>query len=333
MRSHFFSTLRVLLGFVAATAFIAACGAASEAPPNVKTGGGEPDASGPPGDDAGADGPDNVTATAPSLVLVNGLIGGGKYGYDDIRVCLDGADYPLPDALPMPMTSYPGVARGTGVDLGASNTMTLRVFRAFDLEGDSASLGSRIPCASWVAKTSISKTSIPVVLSGPTLVVLVDDPTGPDGIQARTGALPAAYKGTKDSLQLVTAEFSTFARKGGSLRVTVDDRPAGAGLTGVLSSDAYAFTTAPGFVDGAKLRFVRTDLSNVDTASFTQTLGSVQFLSDPTTTPAPFFARRANFALVLLGDENLPVALDGRDLHFDGRGLHAVAVPYAAVAQ
>ena len=295
-------------------------------------GGGGDGSSSTPRTDAGVDGTGDLTAQA-SLVLVNGLVGGGQKAYDDVRVCIDGVANPLPDAVPMPMSNYPGVARGTGVDLGkAPMMMTLRVFHARNLSKDAAWAQDRISCDSWAA--SYPPTLIPVTLSmGPTLAVLVDDPTGPDGIQVRTGALPGEYKGSVGAIQLVAAEFSTFARTGESLRVTVSSGLAGSGTTGVLANAPYALATSGGPIDGDVVRFERLDSKNAVTASFDQTLGSVQFLSDPTTTPSTYFDRRTNFALVLLGDATSPVSQDEKDLHFDGKGLHAVAVPYAAVPQ
>lgn len=321
MRSHFVSFLIVLMSFP----MIAGFGACGGAEASLSAG------------DGGADGifpPSNRDAelgdASSTLVLVNGLIGGGSQGYDDVRVCIDGVANPLPDAVPMPMTNYPGVGRGTGIDLGpAQLSLTLHVFRASTLQQDAAWASDRVSCSSWLAK--VAYTSIPVkLLGGPTLVVLVDDPLGPDGIQARVGALPASYAGTRDSLQLVTAEFSTFAKEGESFRVTLDQGAVGSGETGVLSAKPFAFSTTGGVQD-ALLRFERVDATEAVTASFEQTLGSVQFLSDPTT--ATYFDRRTNFAIVLLGDATKPVAQDERDLKFDGKGLHAVAVPYAAAPQ
>ena len=336
MRSHVVSAWRFVL-FVASASVslagaLAACGADGTSS-SVGPGGGEA------GVDAGTFSADAATERlipadqTPSLVLVNGMIGGGKLAYDDVRVCLDAAPYPLPDAVPMPMSNYPGVGRGTGADLGAvSASVTLRVFRARDLRTDARWVANRVSCDSWAVTYPFTTLSV-TPLGGPTLVVLVDDPTGPDGIRARTGALPANYRGVKDSLELVPAEFSTFAKAGQTLHVTVAGGAAGSGATGVLAASTFAFATAGGDVDAVKLRFERKDAQKIVTGSFEQTLGSVQFLSDPTTTPSAYFDRRTNFVLVLLGDETSPVPLDDKDLHFDGKGLHVVAIPYAAGGQ
>lgn len=321
MRSHLVPFFIVLMSFPMIAGF-GACG--GEASLSATEDGGADVGNTPPiNRDA------NVGDATSTLVLVNGLIGGGSKGYDDVRVCIDGVANPLPDAVPMPMTNYPGVGRGTGIDLGmAPPSLTVHVFRATTLQADAAWADNRVACISWLAKNT--HTSIPVtLLGGPTLVVLVDDPLGPDGIQARTGALPASYEGTRDSLQLVTAEFSTLAKKGESFRATLDQRSAGSGETGVLSAAPLAFSSTGGVQD-ALLRFERVDATNAVTASFAQTLGSVQFLSDPTTTTSTYFDRRTNFALVLLGDATKPVAQDEKNLQFDGKGLHAVAVPYVA---
>ena len=335
MRSHFVSSAcTFFFGVAASSALVVgiACNAASmgaQGPDFVST-----DADADVANEDGDAGKGSPALAAPSMVLVNGLIGGGKLPYDDVRVCFDGTPHPLPDAVAMPLSNYPGVARGTGVDLGTLpvSSGTLRVFRARDLRTDAAWVQGRMSCDSW--QGSFTPTSIPLtLLMGPTLVVLVDDPNGPDGIQVRVGALPAHYDGTKGSLQLVPAEFSTFAKPGESLRVTLDANPVGSGPTGVLAQAPYAFATSGGPLDAVKVRFERSNGSQVVTSSFDQTLGSVQFLSDPTTTPSPFFDRRTNFALVLLGDEANAVTVDEKDLHFDGKGLHVVAIPYAAVAQ
>ncbi|HEX7602119.1 MAG TPA: hypothetical protein VF316_10955, partial [Polyangiaceae bacterium] len=172
MRSHFVSGLRAFFVIVplsvSVTAALAACGAAS-AEPTDGGGSGSVDASPPPVADAGADGKGDLSFI-PTLVLVNGLVGGGKLAYGDVRVCVDGVSNPIPDAVAMPMSSYPGVARGTGVDLGRTPALvTLRVFHASDLQMDAAWAKVRVSCDSFAA--SYPPTSIKVTLGGPTLAV------------------------------------------------------------------------------------------------------------------------------------------------------------------
>jgi hypothetical protein len=98
----------------------------------------------------------------------------------------------------------------------------------------------------------------------------------------------------------------------------------------MLSSSPYGFSTLGVTLDGAKIRFDRGPTDGAP-AFFEQTLGSVQFLADPTTTTASYFDQRKNYAFVLLGDASKPVTTDAKDLQFDGKGLHVVAIPYAAV--
>jgi hypothetical protein len=315
---------------------LAACSASSSSLGPVDQG--QPEAGVVKAEDAGdaGDGAETSDASAtpkipaePSLVLVNGLIDAGQTGLDDIRVCIDSRQYALPDAVPMPMSNYPGIGRGTGVDLGAAAySVTLRVFRAVDLRTDAA-WSTRTTCTSWESMATFTTLTLNLG-GGPNLVVLVDDPNGTGGIGARIGSLPQDYAGGKDSLQMVPAEFSTFAKSGSTLHVLVNGIELGSGASGVLAPIPYALSTLGPSFDATKVRFERRG-ADAATVFFEQTLGSAQFLADPTTTTASYFDRRSNYAFVLLGDATNPVAADAKDLQFNGKGLHVVAVPYVAV--
>ena len=280
--------------------------------------------------DASTDVQNTATPSRVSLVLVNGLVDAGKPALDAVRVCIAGKPHPLPDAVPMPMTNFPGIPRGTGVDLGAADTtVTLRVFRAIDLRTDAA-WSARTSCDSWAGLADNTMLTLTNLLPGPNLAVLVDDPKGTNGIGAKTAALPAQYSGQKDTLQMVAADYSTFATGGEVVHVSVQGAAVGFGTAGMLSSAPYGFSTLGVTLDGAKIRFDR-GATDGAAAFFEQTLGSVQFLADPTTTTATYFDQRTNYAFVLLGDASKPVTTDAKDLQFDGKGLHVVAIPYAAV--
>ena len=126
---------------------------------------------------------------------------------------------------------------------------------------------------------------------------------------------------------MVAADFSTFAKAGDTVHVSVDGAALGSGAPGVISSAPFGLPTSGSPLDSIKIRFERTG-PDAATGLFEQTLGSVQFLADPTTTPAVYFDKRLNYAFVLLGDATKPVATDARDPQFNGKGLHVVAIPY-----
>lgn len=308
---------------------------------------GEPDPASVADGEAGAppNGPDaasggerdaNLTpkAAAPSLVLVNGLVTGGKKGFKDVRVCLDSSGFALPDDRPMPLSNVPGVARGTGMDLGKANVGMVHVFQAADVD-DAAWHQSRGPdCGKLLGSGAAGRShvSLPITILGTTLAVLVDDPTDlANGIGLRTAVLPSVYDGTPDRLEAVIADFSTLR---GTRSVTArlgthDVGPLGA--SAALPVTPYAWPVAGEYETQTVAVDVMESSSSVET--YAQTLGSVQYASDPTQAPGPFFDRRTTFLFVLVGAPDDRHVINGiRDPKFDGAGLHFAAVPYTAVA-
>jgi hypothetical protein len=234
----------------------------------------------------------------------------------------------------MPLSNMPGVARGTGTDLGKTNVSMVHVFQAADVDDAAWYQDRTADCGKLLGSGAGAKphVSLPITILGTTLAVLVDDSNDlTSGIALRTAVLPSVYDGTPDRLQAVVADFSTLrgtrpvtARLG-----TYDVGPLGAGAA--LPGTPYAWSVAGEYENQIVAVDVRESSTSVET--YAQTLGSIQYASDPTQAPGPFFDRRTTFLFVLVGAPADRHVINGiRDPKFDGTGLHFAAVPYSAVA-
>ena len=296
---------------------------------------GPPDTNGP---DAASGGETDARLTpkfaAPSLVLVNGLVTGGTKAFKDVRVCLDSSGFALPDDRAMPLSNMPGVARGTGTDLGKTHASMVHVFQAADVDDAAWYQDRTADCGKLLGAGAGAKPhlSLPITIGGTTLAVLVDDPTDlVNGIALRTAILPSDYDGTPDRLQAVVADFSTLR---GTRPVTARLGTYEVGPLGEAAAipvTPYAWSVAGAYETQTVAVDVMESTTSVET--YAQTLGSIQYASDPTQAPGPFFDRRTTFLFVLIGapaDRHVINAI--RDPKFDGTGLHFAAVPYSAVA-
>jgi len=304
---------------------------------------GSPDAGGV---DAGAT-PGTNGPFKPAVVFVNGLVNGAaaaNFTLGDVRICVEGVtQYALPDDQPMPLANYPGVGVGQGIDLGVlpnlPATATIDVFNASDLASDAAWTSQRldcsvITCSQDAGPTCKNHVTLQVALAQAVNLVVLRDAA--QGVELRTTPLDASYTGTPGTIQAQIASFAGWH--------VADDVVADFGevqqktpsitLTPFLGSDV-ASSTSTLVVPGQSYEDYGVWLTQlVDGApgdTFAQSLGSIQWVSDPTTAPSTFYDVRENYALVLVGDpSNLLLATNGRDPSFDGRALHVVAVPFAA---
>lgn len=287
----------------------------------------------------------------PKVVLVNGTVNGAPaLGDPALRVCIPGYPYPLPDEAPMPESSYAGVARGRGADLGTIQQLngltTISVFSARDTKTDGAFTGQpRVPCTDLDCDSGadcLKHVDLTVNFAGgPNLVVIRDDAQAPGGLGATTGVLSPTYEGQENQLSIQVGDYSGWVGLQGTNHVQVLLGLPDAGAVVTPSLDAGVVSPAPparmalpdaqGYVDQS-LSFEALDSSNRVMGSFSQPLASVAFLSDPGTAPSVLFGHRSNYVLVLVGDPQDTTsaqASGGYDPLFDGAGLHAVAVPYS----
>ncbi len=282
----------------------------------------------------------------PDVVLVNGLLSGvasSSLTLTDVRVCLPGAQYPLPDDKTMPLANYPGVGLGDGADLGgvsATGNVTIDVFNASDLQYDTPWQPStnRLTCAQITCSTGaacrkhveLQATLEPAI----NLLVLSDDVPG-QSVKITTATLDPSYSGTPGIVRAQVANFSGW-QKGQNVEATfgTDRTNVIATLAAPLGDGTVSATATldpSGDYEGHGVWVNQVTDAGQTNATFGQSLGSIQWVSDPTTAPQSFYDVRENFALVLIGDpQNLMLSSDGRDPAYDGRALHFVAVPFAA---
>ncbi len=318
------------------------------------------DGSGPttntPSEDAGA--PDAPIGSFngnesywPKVVLVNAMVNGSSLlGDPAIRVCIPGYNHALPDDAPMPESSYAGVERGRGADLGTITGLhgdtIIDIFSAKDLKTDGAFTTSRLSCDAIACAPSSGGECLKHVelhvdfAGGPNLVVVRDDPNTPGDITASVAPLAAAYEGQENELTVQVADFSGWAASRGAARVRVRmGTSADDGLvTDTLNPDTVTPDTPvkmplPATADFSteSLVFEAMDANDRVADAFSQPLASVAYLSDPGSAPSVLFGHRSNCALILVGDPTNAGAVtkDPYDPLFDGAPLHAIAVPYS----
>ena len=317
---------------------VQACGSAA---PN---GGTPPDGSFGQDRDADPDAKQVATPSQPSAVLVNGLVKGvaaADLTLTDVRICLPGANYPLPDDRAMPLANYPGVGVGQGIDLGpvspTNGMLTVDVFNASDLQYDATwqqqrQTCSQITCSTGAACKKHVELQVPVDGQAVNLLVLVD---AAQGVEVRQATLDGKYSGTPGAVSVQVANFSgwhdgqevnaNFGQTNHSGNVTPIANP-------LAPSQASTPTTTVPVPDldyeGYGVWFTQT--TGGQTAdTFGQSLGSIQWASNPTTAPTSFYDVRKNFALVLVGNPSDTLLMtNNRAPTFDGRALHIVAVPF-----
>lgn len=280
------------------------------------------------------------------VVVVNALthtvaVGDAGKTVRDVRLCFSGVPLALPSTGTMPLTNYPGIARGRGLDLGAipgSGLIEIDVLDALDVQGstaDGACARLTDPQESTAARVASVKVSV-ALMPGANLLVLRDGPSG--GITIERASLIGAVQGSElDAgpwpIQGQYGVFSSWLAADASANVeAVDD----AGVhtlapslgPGALGPPTNITVASPDGYEVSSLRFASAgDGGPTDVA---QTLGSIQYVSDPTTSPAAFFERRASFVFVLVGDpaDRTALADGGRKAGLDGAELHVLAVPY-----
>lgn len=322
-----------------------ACSTPSSGPPNDggrTNDGGVADGTPPPGDGFPLD-------VATSVVFVDGVVNGFATGVDgqafnltDARVCvLDLAQskflsqHAQPYDTPMPLANYPGIRQGSGLDLGSAPTnLQLDVYTTKGLESDAAWSPTKNTCDTINCKSGpacIPHVSFTVALDvGVNVLTLVDDPDPDSGFGvklSRASFIDKDFGGGPNSLWGAVVRVADW--NNGTTITTVYGDPAGDGGVAIppLAPGAIA-SDISGQFETSGLRFDSTTPDH-----FGQTLDSIAYVANPAVTPPIFFDVRQNFVFALVGDPNDPTGvnnLGGRDPHFDRRGLHIAAVPYAA---
>ena len=311
----------------------------------------------PSGPDAGGDEGSLGDGAAPNqgvrLVVVNGLtraaaVSDAGKPVRDARLCLQKQGLALPSEGTMPLASYPGVARGRGVDLGQvlsaplAGKVRIDVFDADAVRLSTSSSSSDCtkltdPQAgfAYVPSATLSVT----LVSGVNLLVLRDDPAGGVAIEQAVLAGTSAASVPDAGPSPIRGQFGVFTSwlaADASVTVALERDGGGATLVSAVGVGKVG-PTAPATislasVDGyetASLRFTPSAVAKPGDVA--QTLGSIQYVSDPTTSPAAFFDRRQSVVFVLVGDPADTTALTvdgGRKAVFDGAELHILAVPY-----
>ncbi len=287
-----------------------------------------------------------VNQGAPRFVVVNGLVDGGAKALNDVRLCFSDRpdDYPVPDdpAQPMPLSSYPGIARGRGLDLGPISTTatSVQVFDAKSIKADvkGGDAQFRQTCGQLAGDPSSYVELTQPEAPGPhNLLVLQDDAGQSSGVSLRLGQLTTQAVAPADDAGATGALYGTFSvyaawGEGGTFDVSMIPGDAGTvSLSSALGSAAPS-TVAPIPItspyDQTSLRFESSEPA-VTPRTLEQTLAETQILSDPTTAPSELYGRRADFAFVVVGDPASSAIGDaGADPSFDGKAMHILVVPF-----
>ncbi len=312
--------------------------------------------------DGAADG-FGLGATEPAIVFVDQIVDGtmelagdaGVASFDDVRVCIfDSTNQPLtkyaiPDDVPMPQTNYPGISRGRGVDLGSFATkgsVTIDVFSAGDLQSDASWSTSRdayecvaMACSQGATCQSYESFSVSLTSNVNVLALGDDSATGHVKI-AQTNFTDVPFGAPPGNLVGTVANFSGW-HDTNNVDVVYGDWTSTSGTSTTIKNPL-----APVLADPPAQIAVLTTYDDIglrfDAFSggqlfdhFGQSLDSIAFVSNPNVDPITFFAVRSNFIFALVGDPNDPTSVQangGRDITFDRRGLHVVAIPYATPA-
>ena len=304
----------------------------------------------PGGQEAGTPVPDAGSERADfnsdvRVVLVNGLTTHADSGitdYQDVRVCFGSIGAAAPATGVMPLSNYPGVARGRGVDLGAIGVIPAVGSDVYVFDANVVRGKADAKCSALLAAGSGGAPHVTVKLGqslevGNRYLLVLNDDAG--SMKLFVQPLKETYDGNAEAgtPTPILAQVGTFSSwPKGKFAVQVRDaNPTPVTLATGLSVGTVAVASAPITVaspSGYDLRsvaFVPDDVSSVP-RELVQSLASIQYVSDPTTDPLSFFDRRQNFVFVAIGDPNDLSALanDGHNPDFKGSGLHILAVPY-----
>ncbi len=290
-------------GMLGAAAVAAGCGASSIGGPADLDGAtiNSPDASGR-----------ETGAPSPRLLVVNALTE-AQGAYDAVRVCFPGSGQPQPSSL-VPLSNVAGIGRGGGADLGnalgGAQSLSLDVF---DAKTVTSFVGNcTLLRDSFQGQYTSLQTALPT--AGVSLVALVTDLAKPQHVGLRAFDLGFDDAFAPDRISAVAVNLSTTS---GSITVTP-----GAGSP-VSASD----TKASG---GFSMAFDPDAVVKIEYGggSVQQTLKSIQYASEPTSTPSEFFGRRKVYLFALVGDPAVPYDASKPAQELTGRELRIVAIPY-----
>ena len=296
--------------------------------------------SGPPMDAGGADAvlTSDAKLSPPHLVIVNALDQAlGALSDDDVRVCLgtSSSDRPLPEdpTHPVPLSNYPGIPLGGGVDLGQYDAPATIYVISAKLQKDNYPGGpAQVACSDILSSGASGKPYLTVSVptgAGPDQLVVLLDGAGDGGAVAAAATLDDATYGPDDAGAAVHAQLGAFgpwARQ----PIVVDQLDSNDAAVALAAFDGGSLTMPPAHplpvapFDGLSLRFSSPGAVPVE---LVQTFQDIQSVSDPTTSASVFYGQRANFVFLALG---APAAADAAapPPAFGGRGLHIVAIPY-----
>ena len=272
------------------------------------------------------------------LVVVNALDQSlGALSDDDVRVCLGTGpgDRPLPEdpTHPVPLSNYPGIPLGGGVDLGQYLAPSTIYVISAKLQKDNYPGGpAQVACNEILSPGASAKpylaVSVPPGSGQARLVVLLDD-TSDGGAAAAAATLDEATYDPDDAGAAVHAQLGAFgpwARQSVTVD-SVDPTDASASLAAfdggsVAPPQSLLVDVSP--FDGRALRF---SSAGAVPSELVQSFQDIQSVSDPTTSASVFYGQRANFVFLALG---APGAADAAAAppSFESRALHIVAIPY-----
>jgi hypothetical protein len=290
--------------------------------------------------DASADGSflSDAHIASPHLVVVNGLDKAlGALNDTDVRICLGSgpSDRPLPEdpSHPVPLSNYPGIPLGGGVDLGDYPLPQTIYVIAANLQKDNYPGGpAQVGCNEILSTGPTGKpyltVSVPDAPGPNRLVVLLDD-TSDAGATAVATLLDEATYGPSDGGTTVYAQVGAFG-PWTTQPITVDVLDSSDASTPLALFDAGSVsptTSVPVEISpyaGLSLRF---SSAGATPGQLVQSFQEIQSVSDPTTSGSVFYGQRANYLFLLLG---APGSADAAapPPSFEDRGLHIVAIPY-----
>ena len=308
------------------------------------------------GTDGSSEGPPDgaiPNSTPSSLVFVDGVVNGDTTGVDgrflelaDVRVCVFDneqgkfiSQHALPYDAPMPLTNYPGIRQGSGLDLGSvSTSVRLDVYSTAGLESDAAWSPTTNTCdvmnCATVGPPCVAHVSFPLTLSaGVNVVALVDDPSADAGSgvkMERTAFSDNPFAGGLSSLWGTSIASFAHWHDGAQITAVYDDLTSDAGAGTPIPSPPNALDgDLTGKYETHGVRFVATGQQTSD--QFAQTLDSIAYVANAAVAPPVFYGVRENFVFALVGDPNDPTAVNdqgGRNPQFNRHGLHIAAIPY-----
>jgi hypothetical protein len=322
-----------------------------------EAGGPTPQDGGKTDDGGGSEGAPPPKEAAPltvasNIVFVDGLVNGVATGVDgkqlelsDVRVCVLStatstfmSTHALPYDTAMPLTNYPGLRQGSGMDLGSVPLQVrLDIYSTAGLETDAAWSQTSHTCEAMKCASSglpcMPHVSFTVSLGvGVNVLALVDDPNSDAGLGVKLVQAvfdDKEYNGGPNALWGTAVDFSDWHN--GATVTAVYGNP------GLTAGGTPIPTPSPDEIDpDVSTKFdligVRFDANGSSVDHFGQTLDSIAYVANPAITPPLFYEVRENFVFALVGDPNDPTAVNdvgGRNPQFNRRGLHIAAVPYA----